>query len=198
MTLAAHQRALRDLIRGRAPAPTQDEAYFHSVATSAGLDVVREIVFWWRLVGVERACPLTAAALKRSGRFESVCAQMVQHHPISPYIDEQARVFLAIACADGQALVASVAAFEQALHAVQEGATTTYVMTWLMDPVAVLTGLLKGTPIDADQSSGVYRVVVSRSLPGLFVIMAMENESCSEEGNARSQDPVPPASNDSV
>jgi hypothetical protein len=111
LPLHDHQRAMRDLLRGRRGA---DDPYVAAAAASAGLEVMRDIVRGWRRLRLDRHCRLTAAMLKRTRRYAGVLHEL-ERGPVSPYIEAAAESFLDAARACGDPLVASVAEFERAL-----------------------------------------------------------------------------------
>ncbi len=169
MDLATRQRHLRDLIKGRPVGAVQEDPYLETVAHSPGLTIVREIVLWWRAIGLERSCPLTTAALKRLGLFDESLVRFVREKPISPYVDELARAFLIVVGRHPHPLPAAVAQFEHAVLTAKAGDAGMHIVLWRYDPVSTLSGLLEGLPI-ADRPAAVptYRTIVSRQLPELF------------------------------
>ena len=173
--LAAHQRQVRDLIKGRARHTELTDPYFNEVATSTGLALVREIIHWWRALGLERSCALTAAALKQQGIFESTVALFIREHRISPYVDELSRDFLDVTSGHDNDVISSVAQFERALLQVKRGDANSFVIAWRHDPVTVLNGLLNEMPIDEQPSEGLYETLVSRDVEGLFRVLPIES-----------------------
>ena len=170
MDLAAHQRALLELIEaGPGAAGADDDEYLRSVAASDGLRVLREIVAHWEAYDVRRTCPLTATALERSGRFaEAVGA--VRFEASSAFLDERVSTFLDdVADAEG-GVVASVARFERALVAVRRGEPGRHVIEWDRDPAVVVNGLLEGRWLADEAEPGRYRTVVDPASPELVTI----------------------------
>ncbi len=169
MDLAAHQRALLGLIEG-GPAPAAaDDEYLRAVSSSDGLRVLREIVAHWEAYDVRRACPLTATALERSGRFEEAVGA-VRFEASSSFLDERVTVFLdGVADAEG-GVIASVARFEQALVDVRRGEPGRHVIEWDRDPAVVVNGLLEGRWLADEAEPGRYRTIVDPALPELVSI----------------------------
>ena len=168
--LATRQRQLRDLIKGRG-VPVDADPYVRDVATSPGLDMVREIVLWWRALGIERTCPLTAAVLKRRERFDAAVATFVRDHALTPYRDELGPRFLEASARDADPLVAAIACFERATNRVKQGDPGRYVIAWPCEPYAVLKALISGFPFDETSTHGGYQTVVSADLPGCFRVV---------------------------
>ena len=165
MTLAEHQRAMRDLIQGRAVAP---DPYVEMAGRSIGLDVTRDTIRGWRVFRLAQSCRLTTAALRDRGRLDEVLA-VVERPPVSPFIEEMASAFLDAAATLGDEVVTSVAAFERAL--LRDEATETSV-DWPCNPYDVLAPLLQGGPLPP-LAYVPHRTLVSRSIPGRFRIVAI-------------------------
>lgn len=93
MNLMTLQRTLQQLVRGSYETPPADEPYIQTVAASAHLTMVREVVRWWRAYGVGRFCVLTATLLKRRGAFDDTFSDFVRTEPITPYAEELGETF---------------------------------------------------------------------------------------------------------
>lgn len=158
MTLAEHQRAMRDLIAGRAIAA---DPYVEAASRSVGLTVTRDTIRGWRVFRLGQNCPLTTAILRARGRYDDV----LDAAGASPFIEELSRAFLTKAIALGDELIASVAAFELALMSDEET-----IVDWPCDPYEVLAALLCGTdtPVCAPM---LHRTLVSRAMPGRFRVL---------------------------
>jgi hypothetical protein len=170
LALATLQRQLRDLIHGRSDATTWTDPYLENVAQSAGLQVVREIVHWWRAVGLERSCVLTVAALKRQGTFDETVAAFIRDQGISPYVEELAQDFLVAISSHDDALIATLAKFELALRGAKLGDRQMHVIAWPGDPIAIMNALMARRPLDVHASRAAYETVVSSEVPGLFYV----------------------------
>lgn len=169
MTLATVQRGLRDLLRGRPM--VERHPYLADVAASDRLDLLREIVLWWRAFGLERTSPLTAALLKRHGRFDETVSRFVVEQSISPYVEQLGEAFAAAHRDDPDELVATVASFEWALMRVKRGDPGTYEVDWPAEPYAVLHGLLMGRQLPSGSPGrAAYRTVVSAAVAGHFTV----------------------------
>jgi uncharacterized protein len=164
LPLREHQRAMRDLIRGRAVA---DNPYIAAAAASTGLDVTRDTIRGWQRFRLDRHCRLTAAMLRRRGRYDDVLAD-VARGATSPYIEELSGAFLDAASACGDPLVATIAAFERAL--LRDDATETSV-EWPCDPYPILGALLVGAELP-DVASAPHRTTVSSAIYGRFRVTA--------------------------
>jgi hypothetical protein len=170
MDLAEHQRKLLSMIKGSYRPSVEDEPYLQAVAGSDQLELVREIATWWRIFDLERYCALTSRLLKQRGEYESTVDRFVKTHAISPFINEVSEAFLEDLGASDDRLLGEVAQFELALTRAKRGDQTTYTIEWEHDPATVLTCLVKGIAIEADEAPGHYWVTVNASLPGMFSI----------------------------
>jgi uncharacterized protein (UPF0276 family) len=181
LSLREHQRAMADLIAGRAVA---DDPYISAAAQSTGLQVTRDSIRGWRSFRLDRNCRLTAALLKQRGFYDDVI-EAIEREPVSPFIEPLSAAFLAVAATRGDALIASVAKFEQAL--LREDDTEESV-DWPCNPYDVLSALLSGDAVPALLETP-HRTIVSRAIPGLFRVEEMERERAKSAG-AESQPPL--------
>lgn len=163
LTLEEHQRAMSDLIRGRAAAA---DPYTAAAAESTGLQVTRDSIRGWRSFRLDRNCRLTAAILKQRGLYDGVIAEL-EREPRSPFIEPLSAAFLATAATRGDALIASVARFEQALLREDD---TEEPVDWPCNPYDILSALLSGDTVPALPAAA-HRTIVSRAIPGLFRVM---------------------------
>ena len=70
-------------------------------------------------------------------------------------------------------LVAAVASFELALTRIREGDSATYLIPWPVEPITVLHALAQDRDPRHDLRTGKFELVVSRDLPGQFVVHAL-------------------------
>jgi uncharacterized protein (UPF0276 family) len=164
LPLHEHQRAMRELLRGRGEV---SDPYIAIAASSTGLEVTRDTIRGWRRFRLDRHCRLTAALLRGRNRYDEVLASL-DHASASPYIEELANAFFDAALRCGDPLVAAVAAFERALLGEDD---TESIIEWPCDPYPLLIVLLQGEPI-ADPPAAPHRTVVSRTIPGRFRVEA--------------------------
>jgi hypothetical protein len=175
--LATHQRALLELIAsGSLPASAADDPYLREVAGSAGLRVVREIVAQWEAYDVRRSCPLTAAALARTGRFDELM-RTVPFGSSSAFVEARSALFLEEVARREGGLIGSIARFEQALLAVRNGEPGPHVIEWDRNPAPVVDGLLEGQWLAEEAARGRYRTVVAADLSGLVSIERLDAET---------------------
>lgn len=159
MNLAEHQRAMRDLIAGRAIA---NDPYIEQASRSIGLEVTRGTIRGWRAFRLGQNCRLTSAILRARGRFdEALDATQCS----SPFIELLSRAFLESAIALGDELIASVARFELASMGDEET-----IVDWPCDPYEVLAALMSGTDALVCASAP-HRTLVSRAMPGRFRVI---------------------------
>lgn len=166
MTLAATQRGLRDLLRDGVARKSSE--YLDAVAGSERLTLQRELLVWWRMVGIERSCPLVATLLKRRGRFDDTVSAFVAEYRISPYVEQLAEAFVAYLRADADPLVATLAQFEHALRRVRAGEQHEFVVAWPVEPYATMASLLRGEPLAEEAVGGSFVTVMSAAIPGHF------------------------------
>ena len=165
MDLAAHQRALLELIENGTSRPDGDrDTYIDGVAASKGLRVLREIVVSWEAYDVRRSCPLTAIALSRSGRFEEA-VRKVSFGESSTFLESRALLFLDEIAEDDDTLLAALARFERALMRVRSGDTRRHVIEWDRDPTVIINGLLEYRWLADSAPRGSYRTVVAGDQP---------------------------------
>jgi hypothetical protein len=174
MDLAVHQRKLLGLIRDTYQVHPDDDAYIHGVAHSKDLKEARRNVFMWRIFVLERTAPLTFTYLKRRHLLEAALSTFIQQENISPFRETQAPAFLEAMGHHTDRLVASVAQFELALMKVKQGAPETHVVTWDIEPHALLKSLVTDLPLEGVPREGNYQIIVSRDVPSHFQIVSIE------------------------
>ncbi|MGE0826160.1 MAG: hypothetical protein AB7G75_17090 [Candidatus Binatia bacterium] len=173
MDLAIHQRQLLGLLKGTQQITESADPYVQSVARSAHLPIVQEVIQWWREYGLEQTCPLTTTLLKRRGLFEEAVRTMGRTHLPSPFIEQLGMVFLEMLSRETDSLTASLAQFERALIQVKRGDNATYTIAWEYEPYAVLSQLLGSNGFDDSAIRGSYQTVVSHAFPELFRVVAL-------------------------
>ena len=157
-SLEQQQRALLALIKKRALPCEDSDEYLRRVAASDELGLVREIALWWRALGIERNCPLTAKLLRKTGRFDAAVESFYCRQATSPYMEEMAVQFLEMVSVDSNPLARTVAAFELAMARVAQGDPREFVIEWDRDPTAVLTALRTSDPLP--EPDGLHRTIV--------------------------------------
>ena len=170
MDLHSYQTSLRRLVIGAGPAP-DDPPYAQQLTGSKRLEVVREVIGFWRAHALERYCVLSAAWLKRQGRFESEIQRFITAGEFSPDIALAGQHFLRQLAHDGDAIVQALARFEIALHETRYEPTESRTVDWPCDPRPVLAEILDGQAA-APCEPMPHRVTVSRALPGGYACQA--------------------------
>ena len=158
LSLREHQRAMRDLILGDAVA---DHPAIVAASQSVGLEVSRDTIAGWRRLRLDRNCRLTTAILTQRGLYDRVFASIRSE---SPFVEELSNTFLEAAMAQGDALVATVARFEQAMLRDDDVERS---IDWPCNPYPVFAALLTGGEIPPLEQVPC-RTVVSRSIKGMF------------------------------
>ena len=177
MDLATHQRSLRSLIKDDGRFSPVGDPYLEAVAASDGLLAVREIVLWWRKLGLARSCVLTTRALRQKGVYDATVRSFVRAHQISPYAEELRQAFLAAMALQPDPLIAAVARFEEAVAGVKRGDAARYEIDWAHDPAAVLAALTREFPLEEERLRGRFRMVVERDGPGIVRVQSFEIEA---------------------
>jgi hypothetical protein len=166
-SLAEHQRALLDLMRGRAPAPSEDP-YLAGVAGSRELDFLREVSLFWCAVGIRSTCTWTARWLDRHGAFAEAIAAFHAGENVSPYIETAGRQFLERFLVHADAPTATLAALELALLRVQAGEPGVFRVDWDRNPNAVIRALRTGDALPDAEPGRVYRLEISSDFAELM------------------------------
>jgi hypothetical protein len=170
MELAALQRQLLGLIKLSHQVSEDDDPYIRAVAESKHLEMVQEIIIWWRAYGLERYCVLTSTLLKRLDIFEDAVRFFIATRKLSPFIQKLGPSFLEAMADHDNPLVVSVAQFEHALIKVKLGEIEERTIDWPYEPNGVVKALLEGLPLVLETAAGCYRTVVSRRLPDLYYV----------------------------
>jgi hypothetical protein len=173
MDLAELQRKLLGLIRTTYQATTEDEPYIQTVAQSKHLEVMYEIVVFWRSLGIERYCVLTASLLKKRGLFDENIETLIKTQAISPFVEKLGRIFVDMMSQSEDDLIASVAQFESAFIKIKHGDPNQYVVDWHYEPYAVLTSLIRDLPLEQYLTKGSYQTLVSAELPNGFEVVTL-------------------------
>lgn len=172
---ATQQRKLFGLTKGSYLVSEGDDPYICAVAQSEHLELVQEIVIWWRAYGLERYCPLTSAVLKRHELFDETVSTFTREQRISPFIEKLGTTFLEEMSGHEHSLIASVAQFELALIKVKQRDAAEYVVDWEYEPYTVLNSLINNLPLDEENTEDSYRTIVSGELPKLFLVVSVQS-----------------------
>jgi hypothetical protein len=188
--LADLQLGLRDLIKQRRSLTCYDHSYLHQVAASPQLALLREIAEWWRKTTLDATVPLTMALLNSRGISDAEVSQFTAAPGLDPNPRNAARAFLARQTQQKDSLVAAVAQFEAALHAVRiDGSQDRFRIEWPCDPLPVLNALLYNREIVSQPPECVMEV--SADIPGTWQVV-INNENiqlarCQPDRAARHQ-----------
>lgn len=174
MELATLQRQLLGLIKFNYQPSDDDDPYIRAVAQSEHLEVLREIVIWWRAYGLQRYCPLTSTLLKRRQLFDDAVRLFISKCDISPFIEKLGPTFLEEMSDYEDSLVASMAQFELALIKVKKGDPSEYLVAWQYEPYTLLNALLNDSPLDLESAAGQYQTIISHDLPQTFQVFMFE------------------------
>jgi hypothetical protein len=173
MRLEAYQRGLHHIITTGEPRPGDPE-YVQSLRNTARLEVVREIVHFWRAHALETFCVLTVPWLKRLGRFDAEVGKFITTSDLSPFIEVVGLQFLRYLEQDSDQVVQALARFETALHETREDISTSRTIDWPCDPRPVLDAIFHSDMAVAPLEALPHRVTVCRALPGGFLSRPVE------------------------
>lgn len=190
-SLAEHQRALLDLMRGRALAPC-DDPYLARVAGSRELAFLREVSLFWCAVGIRSTCTWTAQWLDRHGSLDEAIAAFHSGEDVSPYVETAGRRFLARFLAHADPVAAAIAALELALLRVQAGETGVFRVDWDRNPNAVIRALRTGDVLPEAEPGRVYRLEISSDFVELMRCQIVEG-AYSRPSSGIGQSTVAPA-----
>jgi uncharacterized protein len=167
------QTGLRDLIKQQEVSASEPDAYLSAVESSSALEVVREIVVWWRWQSVAEHFPLTVRLLQDRGELGDVLQLLVASPELSPLHAELWSQFFSIA-SDADPLLSSLVRFERAmLDGRSRSPGVQAVIDWPTDPYPVLEALTSGRPLDVEPPAARHRVVVDPGEPPQFHVLAV-------------------------
>ena len=168
------QTGLRDLIKQHGMSTSEHAAYLSEVEASSALEVVREIVIWWRWQAVAEHFPLTVRLLRNLGELEDALQLLVGSPELSPLHAELWDQFFRLAADSPDPLISSLVQFERAMLDAHSGALgTETVIEWPTDPYPVLEALTSGRRLDAEPPAAPHQVVVSPGEPPRFHVLAV-------------------------
>jgi hypothetical protein len=175
--LELQQRGLLALIKNRGGVP--DDPYLKRVANSRELAMVRGIALWWRSLGLQMQCRFTPRLLKRRVLFDALVADFFDHNATSPFVEELTLSFLAALHGHDDPLIRALSRFEHAFLAVKAGSTESYEILWDRDPDALVLALETGAELPAPEPGALYRMRISRDLPGMIACVYETEDICS-------------------
>jgi hypothetical protein len=163
--LAEHQRAMRDLLKGRAAAPEGD-TYLAEVARSDGLALLREVALWWLKLDIEQHCESTARFLKRVDALQSCVERFYREERVASFGESGVERFLDWLRRDArEPLLLSLTGFDLALARLRRGEDGPFPIDWDRDPEAVFAALASDAALPAPGPA--YRLHIGREFPGL-------------------------------
>jgi hypothetical protein len=169
MRLESYQRGVLDLLKHRGGERPSDP-YLRRVKASPNLALMRSIALWWRTLGIEAQCVVSARLLRRLGCFNQAVASFFDSQATSPFFEELAEAFLLSLAGHENVLIRSVARFERAyIRAQAEDEATPVEILWDRNPNTLFAALDQGGELPPLDSGSVYRMTVDRRLPGMVV-----------------------------
>lgn len=173
MDLETYQRSLYRLVVYGKPLP-DDPSYTQELVGSSRLEVVQDVIYFWRAYGLENFCFLTATWLKRLGRFEADIKNFVTTGGFSPFVEESGIQFLHYMANDRDPIVAALANLELALHETRLDLSEERIVEWPCEPEPILSAILDKSESIKPLDHRRYRVRVSRSFPGSLISELIE------------------------
>lgn len=176
MNLEAYQCGLAALVLGADGEGDDAELpYLRDLAGTARLALVREVVCFWRAHQLAGFCVLSAALLKRWGRFEDAIARFIATVEFSPLLEEAGLQFLQFLTSDADPIVAALAQSEMALHATHTHPELELVVVWPCHPAPVLAAILNPDSAPLPEFPSVScRMRIARFLPAGYVVEGVE------------------------
>jgi hypothetical protein len=166
LSLAEHQHAMLDLLKGRRR-PPGDDAYLARIDRSPELDLLREVAVFWRMLAIESGCPWLAQLLKRRGILEREVEAFYRAEDVSPYAERATEQFVRLQQASLDPLTAQMAATEAALIRVRQGDAQLFALDWDRNPNDVFAALGTGADLPPREEGCLYRLHIARDLSGL-------------------------------
>ena len=174
LPLAKLQKKLLGLIKNFYAPSAKDEAYFHQVAQSPNLQLVKDIALWWRQNHLERYCFFTSRFLKSTGQMEAVTAQYYHYNNHSSFIEEIGPQFLKWLQKNSKGLTSAIARFEAGMIAVNKGEIYEDEIMWPCDPLPVIHALINGNLCNESIQEGKFRMILSDKITSTFEVEEME------------------------
>lgn len=163
-SLGEHQRAMLDLVKGRAAPPC--DPYAVSLVGSPKLALLQDVVVFWRMIAVEGVCASLAELLKLRGVLDETVAKFCHAVNVSPYGERAGEQFLDWMAGDPDPLVGAMAQFERAAKRLRAGDDGDFVVEWDRNPEAVFVSLATGGALPEAEAGVTYRLYLSRALEG--------------------------------
>ncbi|MDQ2834365.1 MAG: hypothetical protein M3Y50_11580 [Acidobacteriota bacterium] len=159
LSLEQEQQSLLAMIKGRtvSPGPGPDpDPWLERVASSRGLQMVREIALWWRRFQIESQCRYTSRMMKRLDCFDSYVAQYFRSHSTSPSIEQFTSEFLSSLEDHCDPVLRAVAQFELACITLRNTTLHASTITWDREPSRVLTALDRFSDLPSPEPQAQY------------------------------------------
>lgn len=166
---------LRQLQQGifqtlKSPENPTNDSYLREVANSDGLQILREIVLWWRALQMEQFCILSSVYLKRHNQFDQTIQGFYHSTNVSAFIEEAGLEFFNFLSTGKDPILSALAQFERALILVKKGSKEETITKWPCDPQALLTGIMHQQVLPKIDLSTGYQTRVSARIPGMFQV----------------------------
>lgn len=162
MNLQQLQTNLLSLIKLRQTDADMTDNYLKNVSVSDNIKFVRKNALWWRIIQIEKYCPLTSGLLKASEKFEIEIINFFKESNYSAFREEVGIQFLEFITAKNlNTLQQCVSEFELALIQLKTGKPIIYKKQWTFDPYPIIGSLLQNSFSADNLKSGFFEVSVS-------------------------------------
>lgn len=170
MDLKTLQLKYLDLIKGRNIQDEDEDKYFTNLYKSKNLEILFDIVHFWRTQAIEEFCPTSSALLKKLGSFDVKIKNFYKTVKYSNYIEEFGRTFLSYISEDENGLVTFIAKFELAMIKVKSGSGKDYFIETNYDIYEVFNYILSDEKFPNEKDKG-FVIKVSDSLENSFCVI---------------------------
>ncbi|MCF2445202.1 hypothetical protein L0657_14635 [Dyadobacter sp. CY345] len=179
LPLADLQKKILGLVKDNYLPEYGDENYFHSVAKSSNLQLVRAIALWWRQNHLERYCFFTSRFLKATGQMETTTARYFQANNHSSFIEEIGPHFLSWLSKNTIGLTSIIARFELGMIAINRNEAYEDEIVWPCDPFPIIYGLVQNDLSNESIQSGSFSMTLSDKIIGSFEVEEITSISLS-------------------
>ena len=170
MDIKSLQLKYLDLIKDRFTVEKNEEDYFIKLSVSKNLQILKDIIHFWRVNGVNDFCPVTSALLKKLGSFDMKINSYYKNNNFSNYIEEFGRSFLLYVTKDENKLISFVAEFELTMNKVKSGCDKDFFIETRYNIYEVFDFIIHDKEMPAEKEES-FLIKVSSSIENNFCIV---------------------------
>lgn len=170
MDLKTLQTKYLDLIKSGVKTETENDEYFVKLYKSKNLEILYDIVHFWRTQAIEEYCPVTSALLKKLYMFDEKIKNFYRTNKYSNYIEEFGRTFLSYTGNDSNKMAAFIAEFELAMINVKNGSEKDHYLETNYDIYELFNFILSDAEFPCEKDKG-FLIKVSVSLENYFSVI---------------------------